>query len=175
MLHLRFILTGRSMNSQNSDPWQSICHSQRGQRLQCKLMSSLNLPLLSELIFPLALRAAEKSALGFSWETAVRQAKWANISLFIHTCKQTHRQTGKQTHARSNTIGKVRGSALPDTHGASLPENPLLLLLSLRLSSTPSFAQQLIRVIRACVGLADVCVAVCASPGESVGGSNVYF
>lgn len=125
-------------------------------------MSSLRLPLLSELIFPLALRAAEKPALGFSWETAVKRAKWANISLFIHTCEQTRRQTGKQTHVRSNTIGKVRGSALPDTHGASLPENPFLLWLSLRLTSTPSFAQQLIRVTRACVGLADVCVTVCA-------------
>lgn len=79
---------------------------------------------------------------------------------------------------RSNTIGKVRGSALPDTHGASLPENPFLLLLSLRLGSTPSFAQQLIRVTRACVGLADVFVTVCAYQVRVWVGvffPNVYF
>lgn len=92
-------------------------------------MSSLKLPLLSELIFPLALRAAEKPGLGFRWETAVKRAKWTNISRFIHTYEQTCTQTGKQTHVRSNTIGKVRGSALPDTHGASLPKNHFFIII----------------------------------------------
>lgn len=132
-------------------------------------MSSLRLPLLSELIFPLVLRAAEKPGLGFSWETAVKRAKWANISLFIHTCEQTCTQTGKQTHVRSNTIGKVRGSALPDTHGASLPENLFFIIIIIK-AKFHSLVCSAAYLCQPCVRRPCRCLWRLYLPGETVWG-----
>lgn len=64
MLHLRCVLTGRRMNSQNSDPWQSICQSLPAQRLPCKLMSSLRLPLLSSAYFSISAACGWKARAG---------------------------------------------------------------------------------------------------------------
>lgn len=126
--------------------------------------ASLQINELSQIAFPFwayfsispACCRKARTGSGFSWETAVKPAMWANISLFIHTYEQTGTQTGKQTHVRANTIQKVRGMALPDTH------RPRCLRILLRLSSTPSFAHQLIHVTSACVCPAAVCVRVCA-------------
>lgn len=130
MLHLGFVLTGRRMTPQNGDPWQSICQSQRAQRLPCQLMSSLRLPLLSQLIFPSALRAAEKPGLGFSWETAVKreQSEQTFHFLFIPASKHARRQASKHMCAQTQ-LERWEAQLCPTPTGRLCPENFIIIII----------------------------------------------
>lgn len=109
-------------------------------------MSSLRLPLLPKLIFPLALSAAERPKLDRALAERQLSSRLSKQTLHFYPYLWANIHTDRQANTcvcKHNWKGERQSS--PWHPQAALPEN------SFYLSSTPSYALQLILVVSACV------------------------
>ena len=159
---IKTVLTGWRKTSQESDPWKSISQSHWIQRSDFKLMSSLRLPLLPKLIFPLALSAAERPKLDRALGERQLSSRLSEQTLHFYPYLWANIHTDRQANTcvcKHNSKGERQSS--PWHPQAALPEN----FFQFKLHSLICFAAYSCRLCMCCLTDIRVCLS-----GESVQG-----